>query len=160
MRISVNSFYCTKKFQVTESSFTKRTWWWVNHCAVIPIRDRKNPSRSNSWGVPVLDLGFNQSRRYRGDFVFSRKNIRKKLLSKPPQSGSSSHWAPLASPPLYIGRGTTDIEFATALTHLQLRRITTRWATYIQIKMQNRLKKKLWIEFFALIHKVLIQNRK
>jgi hypothetical protein len=39
---------------------------------------------------------------------------------------------PLASPPLYIGRGTTDTEFATALTHLQQRRITTRPETYVR----------------------------
>ena len=71
-RIHVNSFCYEEKYQVTESSFPKRISSYANRCVPQHKRDRKNPSRSNSWGVPVLDLGFNQSRRYRGDFVFSR----------------------------------------------------------------------------------------
>ena len=78
----------------------------------------------------MLDSSFTQSRRYCGDSVVSSLGTRRSNELTSPQSGSSYYLDPLASPPLYIGRGTTDIEFATALTHLQQRRITTRWATY------------------------------
>ena len=80
----------------------------------------------------MSDSSFTQSRRYRGDSVFSSLSTRRSNGLTSPQSGSSCYWAPLASPPLYISRGTTDIKFATALTHLQQRRITTRWATYVR----------------------------
>ena len=55
----------------------------------------------------MQDSGFNQSRRDHGDFVFSRRNIRKQLLSKSPQSGSSYYWVPLASPPFICRTGNT-----------------------------------------------------
>ena len=126
----VNSFCYKEKYQVTESSFSKRTPTYANYCPAIPIRDRKNPSRSNSWGVLYVGPGFTQSRRYCGDSVVSSLSTRRSNELTSPQFGSSCYWVPLASPPLYISRGTTDIEFATALTHLQQRRITTRWATY------------------------------
>ena len=77
MRHCVNVFCRSKKFQVTESSFAKRSLKSSNHCAVIVIRDRKNPSRRNSWGVLYVGPGFTQSRRDRGDSAFSRRNIRK-----------------------------------------------------------------------------------
>jgi hypothetical protein len=88
-------------------------------------------------GFFMSGSSFTQSRRYCGDSVFSSLSTRKSNELTSPQFGSSCYWDPLASPPLYIGRGTTDIEFATALTHLQQRRITTRWATYVQRNMQN-----------------------
>jgi hypothetical protein len=62
--------------------------------------------------------------------AFSSLSTRRSNGLTSPQSGSNCYLDPLASPPLYIGRGTTDIEFATALTHLRQRRFITRWVTY------------------------------
>jgi len=55
----------------------KRTSKSANHCAVIVIRDRKNPSRIKSWGVLYVGPGFTQSRRYCGDSGLFSTNTRK-----------------------------------------------------------------------------------